>query len=1023
MKNTLSILLIGAFILSFLVISAQPADAQSSTLTFAAFGDYGVNNEYEAAVASMVDSWNPDLILALGDNYYLQAGGTGSETYDLAVGKYYCRFLKDITTTGTACPSGQSSINRFFPALGDHDYDDAGKTADNLPGTYLDYFNLPGDGYTNSSNNERYYDFISGPVHFFIVNSLDQAGYEPDGASSTSVQGQWLQTQLGASTSTWNVVVVHNPPYSSGTKHGSRVRMQWPFAQWGADVVFSGDEHGYERIQRDGIVYFVNGLGGAWPYPFGEPIEGSAVRYNASNGAQRVVVTNTSMTFEFYSFDRTLRDTYTITVPHNTATPTRLPISNGWQSPADQAAVKSNAGDNNGYELNPTYASANDGLAAMDLDSGTSPSFTCADSSMDKHRFFNYDLSLPSEASIQGIQVRLDANTDSVVGNPKMCVSLSWNGGTSWTPWKTSPALTNAEQAYLLGGTLDTWGHTWTSAELSNASFQVRVANITGDNSTDFFLDWMAVHVIYNIAPTTTPTATETPTYTPTPSSTDTPTATLSSTVTGSPTTTATASDMPTETYTPTSTIETSPTAAITASATPSETYTPIFTPTGTMSQTPTSTGTSSVSTSQTDTPTSTPTYTPTPTLTLTNTPTATSVSLPGAADIHVTIGSTPWQTHSVAREQSLLTSYLNVNSGPVKIASTQNIVAAERVIYKINKTPVSFTEMMGLPDKQLDKMYWLPWYNNVDLDTQLRFGNVSSSTAMVRIYIAGVEMQGSPFMLAAGASTRKSFQGINNGPVKIVSTQNIVAAERVIYKVNKVNTSFTEMMGLPDKQLDKTYWLPWYNNKDLDTQLRIANVTDQPATVTVTIGGTPQTPINLAAGESTRVSYAGVNAGPVQIVSTQNIVAAERVIYKVNNIKTSFTEMMALPSSQVDTTYWVPWYNNKDLDTQLRFGNVSVSTATVHVYIGGVEMTSSPFTLKPGASTRVGFTGVNNGPVQVVSDVPIVAAERVIYKVNGVNTSFSELMALPNSQLDTAYWLPWYNNKDLDTQLRFGVP
>jgi len=31
--------------------------------------------------------------------------------------------------------------------------------------------------------------------------------------------------------------------------------------------------------------------------------------------------------------------------------------------------------------------------------------------------------------------------------------------------------------------------------------------------------------------------------------------------------------------------------------------------------------------------------------------------------------------------------------------------------------------------------------------------------------------------------------------------------------------------------------------------------------------------------------------------------------------------------------------------------------------------------------------------------------------------------MALPDSQLDSIYWLPWYNNKDLDTQLRFGVP
>ena len=41
------------------------------------------------------------------------------------------------------------------------------------------------------------------------------------------------------------------------------------------------------------------------------------------------------------------------------------------------------------------------------------------------------------------------------------------------------------------------------------------------------------------------------------------------------------------------------------------------------------------------------------------------------------------------------------------------------------------------------------------------------------------------------------------------------------------------------------------------DTQLRIANVSANPTTVTVTIGGVAQTPINLAAGESTRFSTA----------------------------------------------------------------------------------------------------------------------------------------------------------------------
>jgi uncharacterized protein YcfL len=349
--------------------------------------------------------------------------------------------------------------------------------------------------------------------------------------------------------------------------------------------------------------------------------------------------------------------------------------------------------------------------------------------------------------------------------------------------------------------------------------------------------------------------------------------------------------------------------------------------------------------------------------------------------------------------------------------------MGSEALIYQVNGVNTSFSEMMGLTAGQLDTTYWLPWYNNKDLDTQLRIANVSNTIATVRVYIGGLEMTGSPFMLQPGASTRKSFAGVNSGPVRVASNASIVASERIIYKVNGTNTSFSEMMALPASHLDTAYWLPWYNNKDLDTQLRIANVSDSPATVTVTIGGIPQPSFNLAAGVSTRLSYPGVNNGPVEIVSTQPIVAAERVIYKVNGVNTSFSEMMAWPNSKLNTTYWLPWYNNKDLDTQLRIANVSNSAATVHVYIGGVEMVGSPFSLAPGASTRKSFVNINSGPVKIVSTQNIVAAERVIYKVNGVNTSFSEMMGLPMSELDTTFWFPWYNNVDLITQLRFGMP
>ena len=370
--------------------------------------------------------------------------------------------------------------------------------------------------------------------------------------------------------------------------------------------------------------------------------------------------------------------------------------------------------------------------------------------------------------------------------------------------------------------------------------------------------------------------------------------------------------------------------------------------------------------------------------------------------------------------------SVAGADTGPVQLSSTgtAKIVGAERMIYKVNGLQTSYTELMGLPNQLVDTTYWLPWYNNTGLDSQLRFANVSNAAASVQVFIGGQEMQGSPFSLAAGASTRKSFPGIDAGPVKIVSTQKIVAAERAIYKVNRLYTSYSEIMALPNSQLNTTYWLPWYDNVTLDSQLRFANVSNTAASVQVFIGGQEMqgSPFSLSAGASTRVSFSGINAGPVKIISTQNLVAAERVILKANNVYTSYSEMMALPNHQVNTTHWLPWYNNVDLDTQLRIGNATNSPATVHVYIGGVEASGSPFTIAAGSSTRKSFAA-NNGLVQIVSSQNIVVSESVIYRVRNVNTSFSEMMALPNSLLSTTYWLPWYNNTGLDSQLRFGVP
>jgi hypothetical protein len=47
----------------------------------------------------------------------------------------------------------------------------------------------------------------------------------------------------------------------------------------------------------------------------------------------------------------------------------------------------------------------------------------------------------------------------------------------------------------IVGGPADSWGRSWTAAELSNPNFRVRVTNVASSTSRDFSLDWIAVRV------------------------------------------------------------------------------------------------------------------------------------------------------------------------------------------------------------------------------------------------------------------------------------------------------------------------------------------------------------------------------------------------------------------------------------------------------------------------------------------------------------------------------------------------
>lgn len=187
---------------------------------------------------------------------------------------------------------------------------------------------------------------------------------------------------------------------------------------------------------------------------------------------------------------------YALVVEGATLSAPPPPTSTGYLSPTANAAVTSSAGDNNGYQTNPANAHANDGLFAVDTNSGSNNNSSCTNNGKDKHLYHDYNIAIPS-GTVQGIQVRLDARADATAGAPKICVQLSWNGGASWTTAKSTATLTTSEATYTLGGTADNWGRSWALSELNNTNFRVRVINVATNANRDFSLDWVAVNVTY----------------------------------------------------------------------------------------------------------------------------------------------------------------------------------------------------------------------------------------------------------------------------------------------------------------------------------------------------------------------------------------------------------------------------------------------------------------------------------------------------------------------------------------------
>jgi hypothetical protein len=246
------------------VLLAQTARLPNrpDSLKFVAFGDMGTGDRPQFELAEQMVKTHAafpfELAIMLGDNMY------GSQTPADYVRKFeqpYMSLLKAGVT--------------FQAALGNHDRPEQV--------SYGPY----------NMNGRRYYTFARKNVRFFALDSTRMDKEQLD----------WIEANLRNAREDWKIPYFHHPLYSHAARHGSsvdlRVLLEPIFLRNGVNVVFSGHDHVYERVQpQKGIYYFVSGAGGQLRKGNMRPSEQTAASFDQDRSFMAVEIAGADMFFE-----------------------------------------------------------------------------------------------------------------------------------------------------------------------------------------------------------------------------------------------------------------------------------------------------------------------------------------------------------------------------------------------------------------------------------------------------------------------------------------------------------------------------------------------------------------------------------------------------------------------------------------------------------------------------------------------------------------------------------------------------
>jgi hypothetical protein len=354
--------------------------------------------------------------------------------------------------------------------------------------------------------------------------------------------------------------------------------------------------------------------------------------------------------------------------------------------------------------------------------------------------------------------------------------------------------------------------------------------------------------------------------------------------------------------------------------------------------------------------------------------PTNITVTMPGAVDINVPLaaGATTYVSFGAGHI-----------GGPVVVNSDQPILASQRVQYY-----QTFNEVWGQSATQASTASYVNWYDKASpgmFNDNIHLLNPGTNATTVTVTVPGAPTQTA--MVAPGAETYVTFPvGTIGGPVKVSSTQPVLASQRVGY-----NSSFNEVWAANPGQTLTTGYFNWYDKASpgmFNDNIHLLNPGTAISNVTVTLPGAPTQTMNVAPGAEAYVNFPqGTIGGPVTLSATQPILASQRVQYFQ-----TFNEVWAANATQASRTSYFTWYDKASagmLNDNIHLVNPGTWIAMVTVTLPGGNTQMLP--VGAGEERYVNFSRAIGGPVTVTvtSGPPVLASQRVQYY-----DSFNEVWA-----------------------------